>query len=219
MLCLLSAPVESAESAIQSDAAESNTKLHPTESADSKNRPPKNITAFSLLTIESLGVVDSHIQEEDYTKAEQKLAEIWTNEPKLTLSEKAELAYISSRISYIQQNVEATIDHLEKVIEHRDNISYSREEEVLLRLAELNLSEKEHVQAHNWLNEWLKIVEKPKARELAFAGNLFVKTKSFSQAKEYLERAVEQQKEEGLEVDARWSELLDYVGKQLDTKN
>ena len=219
MLCFISITGESAVNVNQIDAIEQNTEPVSNESVEPNNRPPKNITSFNLMTIESLDVVEGHIQDEDYAKAEQKLAEIWENETELTLSEQAELAYISSRISYIQQNVEATIGHLEKVLEYRDNISYAREEEVLLRLAELYLSEKEHVKAHSRLNEWLEIVENPKASELAFAGNLFVKIKSYSKAKEYLERAIEHQKEEGLEVDARWSELLDYVEKQLDRAN
>ena len=219
MLCFISVSGETDVHTTQIDATEQITGQVPKESVEPKNRPPKDITSFSLVTIESLGVVDRHIQAEDYAKAEQKLAEIWTNETELTLSEQAELAYISSRISYIQKNFEATIGHLEKVLEYRDNISYAREEEVLLRLAELYLSDKEHVKAHSRLNEWLEIVEQPKASELAFAGNLFLKIKSYSQAKEYLERAIEQQKEEGLEVDTRWSELLDYVEKQLDPAN
>lgn len=219
MLCFISITGESAVNVSQINATEENTEPVSDESVEPNNRPQKNITSFNLMTIESLGVVDGHIQDEDYAKAEQKLAEIWANETELTLSEQAELAYISSRISYIQQNVEATIGHLEKVLEYRDNISYAREEEVLLRLAELYLSEKEHVKAHSRVNEWLEIVENPKASELAFAGNLFVKIKSFSKAKEYLERAIEHQKEEGLEVDARWSELLDYVEKQLNRAN
>ncbi len=219
MLFFISIAGESVVQINQIYATEKISEPVPKESVEPNNRPPKNITSFNLMTIESLGVVDRHIQDEDYAKAEQKIAEIWTNETELTLSEQAELAYISSRISYIQQNVEATIGHLEKVLEYTDNISYAREEEVLLRLVELYLSEKEHVKAHSRLNEWLEIVENPKASELAFAGNLFVKIKSYSKAKEYLERAIEHQKEEGLEVDARWSELLDYVEKQLDSAN
>ena len=48
---------------------------------------------------------------------------------------------------------------------------------------------------------------------------VFWRTQSYSPAKEYLARTLEQQKEDGLEVNVRWSELLDYVRKQLDTKN
>lgn len=210
---------ESAVHTILNDESEKATEPIHKELEKSQNRPAKNITSFNLLTIESLAVVEQYIQDEDYAKAEQKLAEMWNNEADLTLSEKAELTYMSSRISHIQQNVEATIDHLEKVLEYRDNIAYSREEEILLRLSELYLSEKEHVKAHRRLNEWLEIVEQPKASELAFAGSMFVNIKNYTRAKEYLTRAIEKQKANGLEVDVRWSKLLDYVGERLDTEN
>lgn len=219
ILCLISSNGASAIPTNSIEENEGTTESVSKEPEKTESRPPKNITTFNMHTIDSLQVVEDHIQDEDYTSAETKLAELWTNEAELTLSEKAELSYMSSRISYIQQDLEATITHLEDVLEFRDNIAYSREEEVLLRLAKLYLSEKEHVKAHTRLNEWLEIAEEPKARDLAFAGDLFVKIKSYTRAQEYLKRAIEQQKENGLEVDSRWSELLDYVEKKLKTEN
>ena len=219
VLCLIGL---TGATAIPTNSIEENegiTESGAEELETTKSRPPKNITTFNMDTIDSLQVVEDHIQDEDYASAEAKLAELWTNEAELTLSEKAELSYMSSRISYIQQDLEATITHLEDVLEFKDNIAYAREEEVLLRLAKLYLSEKEHVKAHTRLNEWLEIAEEPKARDLAFAGDLFVKIKSYTRAQEYLERAIEKQEENGLEVDSRWSELLDYVEKKLKTEN
>ncbi|MYC25769.1 MAG: hypothetical protein F4X56_07615 [Gammaproteobacteria bacterium] len=219
ILCLVGVAGESAVLTEPETENEKTSVLVPTESEEPRSRPPKNITTFDLDTIDSLGKVEEHIRQEDLDQAEQKLKEMWINEAELTLSEKAEITYLSSRIAFIQQDVESTIGHLESVLEYRDNITYVREEEVLLRLAELYLSEKEHGKAHRRLQEWLEIVEEPKASELAFAGSLFVKIKSYTRAKEYLTRAIEQQKEDGLEVDERWSELLDHVERQLDTEN
>ena len=218
ILCLIGIMVESAVDTNPNDVTIKASESVPKELETTQRRPPKNITSYNMHTIDSLTVVEEHIQNEEYTEAEQKLADIWTSEAELTLSEKADLSYMSSRISHLKQNVEATIGHLEKVLEYRDNITYAREEEVLLRLAKLYLSEKEHVKAHGRLNEWLEVVEQPKANELAFAGSLFVEIKSYARAKQYLKRAIDQQEENGLEVDARWTELLDYVEKRLDTE-
>ncbi|MYD46143.1 MAG: hypothetical protein F4W92_07305 [Gammaproteobacteria bacterium] len=217
-LCLIGVVVDSAIQTISNDGTEKASEATLKEAETTQRRPPKNITSYNMDTIDSLMIVEEHIQNEDYTEAEQKLADIWTNEAELTLSEKADLIYMSSRISLMQQNMEATIGHLEKVLEYRDNITYAREEEVLLRLAKLYLAEKEHVKAHGRLNEWLEIVEQPKANELAFAGSLFVAITSYARAKKYLKRAIDQQEANGLEVDAQWFELLDYVEKRLDTE-
>lgn len=180
-----------------------------------QSRPPKTITSYSLQIMGSFAVVEEYIQDEDYAAAEQMLEVIWNDESELSRSEKAEVKYMSSRIAHIRQDVDATIKLLEDVLEYRENISYEREEEILLRLTELHLSKKQNSKAHDRLSEWLDIVEEPKASELAFAGNLFVKIKSYSRAKEYLIRAIEQQREQGADVDSRWTELLEFVEKQL----
>ena len=219
ILCVIGVAGESTIPTKPDTETEKTSVLVHTESEEPRSRPPKNITTFNLDTIDSLGKVEEYIRQKDLDQAEQKLEEMWANEAELTLSEKAEMQYLSGRIASIQQDVEKTIGHLENVLEFRDNITYVREEEVLLRLAELYLSEKEYGKAHSKLNEWLEIVEEPKASELAFAGSLFVKINSYTRAKKYLTRAIEQQKGNGLEVDKRWSELLDYVERQLDTEN
>lgn len=185
------------------------------ELEESQSRPSKTITSYSLQTMGSFAAVEEHIQDEDYDAAEEMLEDIWNDETELSRSEKAEVKYMFSRIAHIRRDVDATIDLLEDVLEYRENISYAREEEILLRLTELHLSKKQNSKAHDRLIEWLDIVEEPKATELAFAGNLFVKIKSYRRAKEFLSRAIEQQREQGAEVDSRWSDLLEYVEKQL----
>ena len=215
-LCFVGFVVESSMFTIPTDTIENPAQSTPEETEHLLSRPPKTITSFSINTMESLALVEKHIQDEDHDAAEKKIEELWENNTELSLSEEAEVEYMSSRIAHARQNVEATIGFLESVLKYRDNISYTREEEVLLRLSELHLSKKQHAKAHSYLDEWLEIVQRPKAGELAFAGSLFVKIKSFDRAKKYLSRAIELQRENGVDVDTRWSELLDYVEKRLE---
>ena len=216
LICFLAFVLESTVHSVPNDDSDSLAQSTPADKEQSQSRPPKTITAFSIHTIESLALVENYVQEEDFDTAQEKLDEVWQNEADLSLSEKAEVKYMSSRIAHMQQHVEETISLLESVLEYRDNISYAKEEKVLLRLSELHLSKKQHAKAHGYLNEWLEIVQQPKAGELAFAGSLFVKIKSFDRAKKYLSRAIDLQQEKGVNVDPRWSKLLDYVEKQLN---
>lgn len=219
LLCLIGFGIESTVLSNPNDAIESVGESLPEETAQLQNRPAKTITSYSVHTMDSLSKVEQHIQDEDYDTAEKTIDELWENKAELSLSERADVEYMSSRIAHARQNIEATIGFLESVLEYRDNISYTREEEVLLRISELYLSEKQHAKAVARMNEWLKIVEEPQARELAFAGSVFLKVKSFTRAKALFDRAIEQQEEKGEEVDARWTSLLDYIEKQLDASN
>ena len=216
-LCLGGFAEESSRHSVASDEIQIPTQPKSEMLEQPQSRPPKTITSFSTDTIDSMVVVEQHLQDEDYDKAEKKLEEVWQQATELSLSEKAEVKYMSGRVTHIQQNVEATIGFLESVLEYRDNISYAREEEVLLRLSELHLSKKQYGKAHSRLNDWLQIVEQPQAGELAYAGSLFAKTKDFEQAKQFLSDAIEQQREKGVDIDTRWSELLEFVEKQLGT--
>ena len=214
-LCMGTIAVEQTIASISTSENVGTAQSESEELEEPQSRPPKIITSYSLQIMGSFAVVEEYIQDEDYAAAEQMLEVIWNDETELSRSEKAEVKYMSSRIAHIRQDIDATIELLEDVLEYRENISYEREEEILLRLTELHLSKKQNSKAHDRLNEWLDIVEEPRATELAFAGNLFVKIKSYRRAKEFLSRAIEQQREQGAEVDSRWSDLLEYVEKQL----
>lgn len=216
LLCLGVFGMDSTVLSIPTDTNDRVDQSLPDATEQLQNRPVKTITSYSVHTMDSLSKVEQHIQVENYDSAEKTIEELRENEAELSLSEKADVEYMSSRIAHARQNIEATIGFLESVLEYRDNISYTREEEVLLRISELYLSEKQHAKAVARMNEWLKIVEEPQARELAFAGSVFLRVKSFKRAKALFDRAIEQQEEKGEEVDARWTSLLDYIEKQLD---
>ena len=189
------------------------------ENDDSASRPTKNITKFNINTIESLADVQDLIERDELELAVEKLDEMWSREADFTASEKAEIKYMFAQVAHMQGSHELLVDSLENVLHFRENISYAREQEILLRLSKLYFSQKKYEKAHERLKAWLKINDQPLAQDLVYAGRLFAQVRDFSKAKQFLQQAITLQRDAGKEVDTKWSELLEFVESRLNTNN
>ncbi len=182
-------------------------------------RPSKHITKFNINTIESLADVKDLIARDELDLAAEKLDEMWSREADFTASEKAEIKYMYAHVAHTQGSHELLVDSLENVLNFRENISYAREQEILLRLSKLYFSQKKYEKAHERLKAWLKINDQPLAHDLVYAGRLFAQVRDFSKAKQFLQQAITQQLEGGKEVDTKWSELLEFVESRMHTSD
>lgn len=185
----------------------------------SASRPTKNITKFDINTIETLADVKDLIESNELDLAAEKLDELWSREEDFTASEKAEVKYMVAHVAHMQGSHELLVDSLENVLEFRENISYAREQEILLRLSKIYFSEKKYEKAHERLKAWFKISDQPSAQDLVYAGRLFAQVRDFSRAKQFLRQAITLQRDAGKEVDTKWSELLEFVESRLNASN
>lgn len=124
-----------------------------------------------------------------------------------------------AHVAHMQGSHELLVDSLENVLEFRENISYAREQEILLRLSKLYFSQKKYEKAHKRLKAWLKINDRPLVQDLVYAGRLFAQVRDFSKAKQFLQQAISLQRDAGKEVDTKWSELLEFVESRLNASN
>lgn len=183
-----------------------------------ESRPAKNITAFNINTIESLADVQDFLENDEYDLAAKKLEEMWLREADFTASEKAEIKYMFAHIAHLQGKLELLVDSLESVLEFRENISYAREQKILLQLSKLYFSQKKYEKAHERLRAWLMLSDQPLAQDLVYAGKLFAQVRDFTKAEQFLQRAITLQHEAGKEVDTTWSELLQFVQNRRDAR-
>ena len=183
------------------------------------SRPTKNITKFNISTIESLADVQDLIESDELDLAAEKLDEMWSREADFSASEKAEVKYMYAHVAHTQGNHELLVESLENVLDFRENISYAREQEILLRLSKLYFSQKKYEKAHERLKAWLKINDQPLALDLVYAGRLFAQVRDFSKAKQFLQQAITIQRDAGKEIDMKWSELLEFVESRIHTSD